>query len=514
MANRARISLAVVLGLGLFAVASQPAAGAGVPLGSLGYFQSVQLKAGTWGPWSTAANNGYEPSDLISPMVPHSYAARRAPSLYAVQFVADDPHDLRRDGLTVALSANRVALPHQRLSYNRYDLVGRSGSGRLWGKAVRSEFRAERFQKPPTGWVVEVARQSPHAAEASPPFVEALAALNGYRRLLGETLVGYNPNLASAAGAHAKYLATNGYQAPSFHDELAGHPDYTGINPWTRDMAMGWPSSLAGEVGIEWSQPVPAPIVVQDLVDTVYHRLDLFSDNLYSEGEGTSTGPTGAVVMDLGYGYGESLPPVVVYPYPGQMGVPIAWTDLESPDPMPEGFGGVYGYPLTIDFPTVARLYGASFSLRDGDQQIPSVFDRPGQGEMDENQGGLVPLAPLPMDAELTASFSAQAVFQQGTVAPVHRLWHFATGGAAVSVTAVPRGHDRVDVAVSSTGGGIGWARTPVWLFRGRRRMASGRTNADGLVCLRTAGPGTYRVKVATGNAIEFTEGGARRTTP
>jgi hypothetical protein len=119
----------------------------------------------------------------------------------------------------------------------------------------------------------------------------------------------------------------------------------------------------------------------------------------------------------------------------------------------------------------------------------------------------LVPNLPLPMDSVLTVRFRARAVFQDGTIAPVRMVWRFATGGAGVSVTAVPQPAGRVLVAVASTGDASPMAHEPVEIDRGARVIARGQTQADGTVTLSVPGPGRYLAKIATGNAMAFWEG-------
>lgn len=494
---------AVVAGGALLAVKSY---GPGSNLGSLGYFVAPLPPKGSLGPFSTQDNHGYESADQISPVVPKSYHAKRSPHLYAVQFIADSPKNLGRDDLAIRLASAGRPWPKRSLIFTAHGLAGYPVRS-MTKSSVKAEFVAPLFDRPPSPWQVKVDDVRPSLPPISAYDRLTLQSLDAYRRLAGQGSLQYDQELALAAKAHARYLAENGYDAPSFHDEQRGRKDYTGAKPWDRDMAFGWPSELAGEVGIEWNQRMEPPIVIQNLIDTVYHRLDLLSDNLYREGQGTSLGRSGAMVMDLGFGYAKDLPRTVRYPYPGQVGVPIFWTDLESPDPMPGGFGKVYGYPITMDMPTAARMQGVSFSLLEGQRPLPAHVDRPNQGDMDANQAALVPYLPLPPDTVLTVRFSAEVVFQDGKEAAVHLSWQFATGGGAVSVTAIPQGGHRVRVAVASTGQGVALAGERVRIYRGRAMVASARTNRQGWADLNLPrGTGWYLAKTATGNAMAFKE--------
>ena len=467
----------------------------------LAQFSSPQLNPRRFGPFSTAENHGYETADAISPVSPGSYYAFEGPPWYAVQFIGDEPRQLADDGLEISVHTPHGRLPNRRLIYLPSDLVGypRSGSEPL----VHVQFRANRFNRPPTSWSVAImshARSEPPAAYDR----ELLAVLNAYRRLLGEGPVRFDRHLALAAEAHAAYLAQNGYQTPSFHDERPGRAGFSGKYPWDRDLAFGWPSPLAGEVGIEWTHPMRPPLVMASLIDTVYHRLDLISDNLYAAGGGRSTGSSGAVVIDLGYGYLSRLPRAVVYPYPGQPGVPVAWTDLESPNPMPGGFGGQYGYPVTVDVPTAARLSRVSLTLSNRRVPVPVTVIRPGSSALNANQAAMVPDVVLDPYTVYTVNFSSEAIYQDGHPRRLHLRWKFATGGADLSVVAFRATPHTVDVTVAQSGSGTPQADQPIRLCRRGRTIAVGETNAQGTAVFTVSGRGRLRVVAAGGNAMRL----------
>ncbi len=467
----------------------------------LAQFSSPRLNPRWFGPFSTAENHGYETPDTISPVIPESYYAFQEPPWYAVQFIGDDPQQLAHDGLEILVRTPHGRLPNRRLVYLPSDLVGypRPGSEPF----VHVQFRASRFNRPPTTWTVATASHGwsgPLAAYER----ELLAVLNAYRRLLGEDGVRCDRHLALAAQAHAAYLAQNGYQMPSFHDERPGRAGFSGKFPWDRDLAFGWPSPLTGEVGIEWTQPMRPPLVMASLIDTVYHRLDLISDNLYAAGGGRSSGSSGAVVLDLGYGYLGRLPPAVVYPYPGQPGVPMAWTDLESPDPMPGGFGSQYGYPVTVDVPTAARLSQVSLTLSNRRACVPVTVIRPGAGALNANQAAMVPDVVLDPYTVYTVNFSAQAIYQDGHSGRLHLRWKFATGSADLSVVAFRVAPNRVHVTVAESGSGTPQPDQPIRLCRRDRTIAVGETNAQGTAVFTVSGRGPLQAVAAGGNAMRL----------
>ncbi len=467
----------------------------------LAQFSRPRLNARRFGPFSTANNHGYESPDAISPVVPGPYRAFAGPPWYAVQFIGDAPRQLARDDLEIAVRTSHGRLPNESLVYLPSDLVGYPR--RAPASSVQVQFRADRFNRPPAAWTVGmIDRRLPQPPEAYGR--ELLVVLNAYRRLLGEGAIGFDRPLALAAEAHAGYLAENGYRAPSFHEEDPGRLGFSGKYPWDRDLAFGWPSSLAGEVGIEWNHPMRPALVMASLIDTVYHRLDLFSDNLYAAGAGRSIGPSGAVVLDLGYGYLSRLPPAVVYPYPGQRGVAVAWTDLESPNPMPGGFGSQYGYPVTVDVPTAARLSRVALTLSNRRAPVPVTVVRPGSSALSGNQAAMVPDVVLDPYTVYTVKFSAEAVYQDGHQGRLRLQWKFATGGADLSVVAFRASPDTVQVTVAQSGNGIVEADQPIKICRHGRTIAFGKTDRRGTALFTVAGGGPLWVVAAGGNGMRL----------
>lgn len=492
------------LATGALAVAGSPAA-APSRLSPLRPFAPLKLAGHLFGPYHTASHHGYERADTISPMTTGSYAAFRRPNRVGVQFFADAPQNLRRDGFALLLRGPAGTVPARPARLSTGDLWSR----RLIGSAsaISAAFLAPKFDRPPDRWRIERALNPPAARPETAYGARVRRVLNAYRRELGEQPTTYDPALASAAAMHARYLAANGYHAPSFHFETAGRPGFTGKSPWARDNVFGWPSPLSGEVGIEWTAPLPAVTVVASLIDTVYHRLNLLSANLLRVGEGQTSGQTGAMVMDLGYGYVPGLPAAVVYPYPGQVGVATAWRDLEEPDPMPNGFGGRFGYPVTVDVPTAASLSNVRVRVQAGTLAVAITIDRPGTKDLDPNQVGLVPNLPLAPDTVYTVRLRADVTYQDGVKAPLRLTWRFATGGSDQSVSAVPAA-GAVQLLVARAGSGTPAPLMPVEVLRvsetGLTKVSGGTTDRAGMVTLKLSKPGRYLAVASTGNAMAF----------
>ncbi|PSR32361.1 MAG: CAP domain-containing protein [Sulfobacillus benefaciens] len=472
----------------------------------------IHLVPSLFGPYSTPENNGYETANQISPIIPLSYVAWREPHLLGVQFIGDAPRNLASDQFSLTIKGPRGYVTGLKAQYFSNGFVGWKVPSLPAGK-YRVTFMAPGFQQPQSSWTVTIAK-SPRAISPVPETSAdqaSLASLNAYRAMLDEAPVAWNQSLADAAMAHARYLAKNGYNAPSFHMEEQGRPGFSGRTPWARDLVYGWPSILDGEVGIEWTQSLPPVAVIQDLVDTVYHRLSLLSANLFFSGEGSTTGKTGAVVMDLGYGYSNKLPLAITYPRPGQTGLPTAWVDLESPDPVPNGYGNRYGYPITVDFPTVETLKDVRVGLFEGTERVAIYKDMPGVNSMAENQLGMVPRYPLNPNTVYSVEVFATATFNSGITEPVNLHWRFSTGGDTESVAVAPLSPHHILVSVVRAGNGEPDVHTLVRIYRvfsptRQQMVGTGRTGLSGTWNFeRKKGMrALYNVVTQSGNSDEF----------
>lgn len=471
-----------------------------------------------FGPYSTRANDGYEGSNAMSPVVPSSYTAFFPPRTIGIQFISDSPRHLAGDGLSIALSSPHGPVTTGPMEYQSDGFAGVLTHSPLAPGRYRVLFRSPGFQTAQSAWNLTVrslpARQQ--AAERAclvPALAPAyLATLNAERQTLGEAAVQWNASLAWAAAAHALYVQRNGYDAPSFHLESAKSPDFTGLNPWDRDMAFGWDSPLDGEVGIEWTKAMPAAAVIQNLVDTVYHRLSLLSPNVLAVGAGQSTGATGAVVMDLGYGYRAHLPLAITYPASGQAGVPTGWTDMESPDPVPGGFSRKFGYPVTVDFPTVQQLEGVHAELSTAGKAVAIYLDSPGVGGMADNQLGIVPRRVLFPDTTYAVKVSAQALFNSQVKKPVALRWYFSTGATDQSVAVDPVTSGEVAVSVVHAGSGRPVAGDLVRIYQvgsdsRLSSVAEGITDAKGMArcsVKRPARRSLFEAVAGGGTSMQF----------
>lgn len=472
----------------------------------------VHLTPFLLGPYSTVDNFGYESSSQISPIIPTSYSAWRSPTRLGIQFVGDAPGNLRSDQFSLSVVGPGGKIRGLKVQYSSTGFVGWAIPPLAPG-TYHITFFTPLFQRSKSVWTLHLVKPKTPIATSRETASDriSLDTLNAYRALLDESPVTWSNALADAAAAHAQYVKTNGYSAPSFHMEASGRQGYSGVTPWARDLRFGWQSVLDGEVGIESSGLLPPVTVVQDLVDTVFHRLSLLSANLIASGEGSSTGNTGAVVMDLGYGYNPKLPLGIVYPRPGQTGIPISWVDLESPDPVPSGFGHRYGYPITLDFPTAQSVKSLNFGLFLGKHPVPVYKDHPGTNSLSDNQMGMVPKSPLFPNTVYTVSAQGKVLFNSGAVKPLNLHWSFQTGDGSESLAAAPVSPRQVVVSVVRAGSGTPLVDTRVRLYRvgasGRLWLQTmGHTNQHGVweATRTTTQRALYQVTSSTGNSQQF----------
>ena len=465
----------------------------------------------TFGPYDTSQNHGYESPQHVSPIVPASYQAFWGPDLVGVQFIGDAKPDLLADHFRVAIQGGPYPGVFQPVNWVHDGFAGIGLHTPLKPGTYRLTFDVTGFAADVEKWTMTMRSETPPpttAATSSRAYRRALNTLRGALRLRP---LRWSGRLERASLEHAQYIGRHGYEAPSFHDESSSKTGYTGNTPWSRDQAFGWPNSLSGEVGIEWSHPSDPLVVTADLADTVFHRLSLLSDNLSAIGEGQTIGPHGAVVMDLGFGYQSHLPEAVVYPYPGQPGVSVGWVDIESPDPVKGGYGCRFGYPITVDFPTVDSLSEVHVGLWRGRLRVPVYVDRPGVGDTAQNQIGLVPRRRLMPNSEYRVAVHAEALYNDGTPRPATLQWRFATGGAPNTVAAEVESGTRVKVADVVAGSGVPVAGQMISLYRRRSGrplvfVERGRTNREGLFIATRFNPtpGYYEAVASSENATVF----------
>jgi len=171
-------------------------------------------------------------------------------------------------------------------------------------------------------------------ADIPAPAQKALALINTqYREPLGLPDLVWNPLLAQAASAHARYFALGGEFG---HEETPGRPGFTGVEPWDRCEAVGAPP--CGEVAHSYTDIVAA---TASWLDTPYHGEPLISSAEVGFGWADHGGSVGDIAgaaaeppVDPGAPLNTRAAAVRIWPADGQTNVPVEWNGGEIPDPL------------------------------------------------------------------------------------------------------------------------------------------------------------------------------------
>ena len=205
----------------------------------------------------------------------------------------------------------------------------------------------------------------------------ALGELNKLRAAVGVAPIEQDRALAKAAQAHADFYVKHHskYQAkglnPHSEDKSFGE-GYTGKTVNDRVKAAGYSGAPGAEV-MAFTGSVKAAL--QGWLDTVYHRLPLIDPRSAKMGFGmASAGKARTEVMDFGRGGGQG--PVVVYPWPGQTGVPTSWSGNEGPQPPKPKTGYPSGPVITARFPSPAKVLDHQLLTAKG-EPLPHVWLTP-----------------------------------------------------------------------------------------------------------------------------------------
>jgi uncharacterized protein YkwD len=193
----------------------------------------------------------------------------------------------------------------------------------------------------------------------------AVQTLEQLRAQLGLSPVQAAAPLQKAAQAHASFYVAHGaqYQAkqlsPHAEDASFGS-DFTGADPQVRVQAAGWSGGVTEVMAFTGS---PAGAIAGWLA-TVYHRMPLLDPRSKSLGYGqAAAGNYQTEVMDIASG-SSAAPGVVVYPYPGQVGVAGSWGGGEGPQPPPPPAGFPSGPVISVRMAQPATV--TKHELRDG----------------------------------------------------------------------------------------------------------------------------------------------------
>ena len=273
-------------------------------------------------------------------------------------------------------------------------------------------------------WHVVIAK----GAEASvgpydPDTYQALSAVNRIRSTAGIPPWRLSLPLEAASRAHSRFFLHNipryGTLTDSVHSEQPGWPLFAGRTPWARDVAFGYNGDGDSEV---MAFGVGTGEAVRLWLDSVYHRFGLLDPGLTSMGfgiAGKASRNQDLPVTTLNAGF-ESRAEVpngraIVWPVPGQRGVPPAFEAGEMPDPLANFQGASYpaGYPITVSFfgLGVQGLDVQAASLSQGGRKVschlltPQVEQNPDELGM---SAALLPVRPLAPRTSYEASFAGR----------------------------------------------------------------------------------------------------------
>lgn len=261
----------------------------------------------------------------------------------------------------------------------------------------------------------------------------ALDEINRWRREADLLPLARDPALSAAAGRHASYTLANPSPGLAAHNEVRGRPGFFGVEPGERAAYFGYPFSYVYEDMYFIPDHRRA---VRDWVNSVYHRFPITDPAVHHMGYGFATdGPDAVNVLEIGttepVSTGNTAEPMV-YPIPGQMGVPTRWDGNELPDPY-DPFPGAEaaGYPITVQFPPdTVSSYVEEATLQDADGNPVPFWLLSGR-----NDPHIVPhIALLPRTDLLpghryVVSVRGTAQFKEQGVQRFEKTWWFTTAG-------------------------------------------------------------------------------------
>jgi hypothetical protein len=247
----------------------------------------------------------------------------------------------------------------------------------------------------------------------------ALAAANRYRRLMGLSGLRIEPALCASAEYHSRYLDTNNEFG---HGERPEHRDFVGRDLLERSAAFGYYGG--GYEDVSYGAASVATAVCR-LFDAPYHRLPFMQPGMPDFGVGRAGRQT---TLEFGLTGAEG---VSVYPAPGQIGVPRAWSGAEEPNPLRmHGVRGRTGYVVTFAHFSQdgAPIEVQSAALTDSaGRRVACFVNTPANDSRLPNGAFLIPEAPLRPGTTYTADVRASTADGRD----ISRHWSFTTERAA-----------------------------------------------------------------------------------
>lgn len=262
----------------------------------------------------------------------------------------------------------------------------------------------------------------------------ALDEVNRWRREANLLPLTRDPALAAAAARHAAYTLANPSPGLAAHNEVRGQPGFFGVEPGERAAYYGYPFYYVYE---DMHFVPDHRRAVRDWVDSVYHRFPVTDPAAHQMGYGFATDGSNAVDV-LEIGTTEPTPPEnvaepLVYPIPGQMGVPTRWNGNELPNPYtPFPDATAAGYPITVQFPQpdVASSAVEEATLRDADGNPVPFWMLSGRNDPHiVPHIALLPKADLLPGRRYVVSVRGTIELQDRGIRNFAREWWFTTAG-------------------------------------------------------------------------------------
>jgi hypothetical protein len=264
-------------------------------------------------------------------------------------------------------------------------------------------------------WIATIQPNAlPDYLEPDSDATKSLIVMNGLRRRAGLPEAELNRCLTTAAELHARYLYSNGQRG---HRQSPDRPGFIGETLRDRLMRLGW---NAGGIEATVHDVDDPTFALESIFDAPYHRLAFLQPGKLTVGFGAE-GETTTLVCNM-----NRERAVVLSPRMGETGVPTAWINNESPNP-------VRFFPNAerrLGYPIVIRENGVTTPLKvesvtlacEGKTVQTYVVD----GVCDQNLLGaafIIPTQPLARGADYTVTARYRVDGDLET-----RSWTFSTG--------------------------------------------------------------------------------------
>jgi hypothetical protein len=243
----------------------------------------------------------------------------------------------------------------------------------------------------------------------------------------------FDPELSEQCALHAHYLTLHEEQQkwPDAHEEYADKVGYTVEGAWA-----------GGHSVIVWGNLADYKEAVDVWMASFYHRLPLTDPGVLRLGWGSEDIYAVMDMSSLAAPYDK--PFTVVYPYDGEIDVPLTFLGNEMPDPVPEGEAGSVnevgkiGYPITIQTNPVnenGEVVDIDMKLYEGKDmktEVECYFSTPSKPTNPELAPGgawcLMPKAPLKAKTEfkVVANWKTSGM-SKVTAVGKHMEWTFKT---------------------------------------------------------------------------------------